>query len=94
MVMFASKALCQGLGQTHSKMKAEGKLARQKKAARKVAEIMYASLQQFSEEEQQKRIKEIHKIAMKTGVKPSRKPSKRSSTRENPRVSRPAARVR
>jgi hypothetical protein len=64
-------------------MKAESKLARQKKAARKVAEIMYASLQQFSQEEQEKRIKEIHKIAMKTGAKPSRKPSKRSSTREN-----------
>jgi hypothetical protein len=75
-------------------MKTESKLARQKKAARKVAEIMYASLQQFSEEEQERRIKEIHNIAIKIDSKPSRKPSKRSSTRQNPPVSRPAARVR
>ena len=75
-------------------MPAETKLARQKKAARKVAEIMYASLQQFSEEEQERRIKEIHKIALKADSKPSRKPSKRSSTRGNPRVSRPAATAR
>jgi hypothetical protein len=75
-------------------MRAESKRARQKKAARKVAEIMYASLQQFSEEEQERRIKEIHKIAVKAGVKPSRKPSKRSATRENPRISRPAATTR
>lgn len=75
-------------------MKAESKLARQKKAARKVAEIMYASLQQFSEEEQERRIKEIHKIAVKIDSKPSRKLSKRSSTRRNPPVSRPAATVR
>jgi hypothetical protein len=44
-------------------MRAESKLTRQKKAARNVAEIMCASLQQFSEEEQERRIKEIHKIA-------------------------------
>ena len=55
-------------------MKTESKLARQKKAARKVAEIMYASLQQFSEEERERRIKEIHKIAVKAGSKPSRNP--------------------
>src|SRR6266704_1165988 len=58
-------------------MPAETKLARRKKAARKVAEIMYASLQQFSEDEQERRIKEIHKIAAKAGAKLSRKPSKR-----------------
>ena len=75
-------------------MPAETKLARQKKAARKVAQIMYASLQQFSEEEQERRIKEIHKIALKARPNPSRKPSKRSSTPGNPRVSRPAATVR
>jgi hypothetical protein len=75
-------------------MKTEGKLARQKKAARKIAEIMYASLQQFPEEEQEKRIKEIHKIALKIDSKPSRKLSKRSSTRRNLPESRPAARVR
>jgi hypothetical protein len=75
-------------------MKTESKLARQKKAARKVAEILYASLQQFSEDEQERRMKEIHKLALKAGPKANRKPSKRSSTRANPRVSRPAARVR
>jgi hypothetical protein len=63
-------------------------------AASEVAEIVYAWLQQFSEEEQQKRMKEIHKMAMKTEVKPSRKLSKRSSTQANSPVSRPAARVR
>jgi hypothetical protein len=47
------------------KMKTESKLARQKKAARKVAEILYASLQKFSEEEQERRMKEVHKIAMR-----------------------------
>ncbi len=75
-------------------MKTESKLARQKKAAREISDIMYASLQQFSEEEQERRIKEIHRIAVKAGSRGSRKPSKRSSTRGNPRVSRPAARVR
>lgn len=75
-------------------MKRESKLARQKKAARDVAEIVYASLQQFPEEEQERRIKEIHRIAVGAGSKSNRKPSKHSSTRENPRVSRPAARVR
>jgi hypothetical protein len=53
-------------------MKSESKLARQKKAARRVAEIMYASLQQFSEEEQEKRIKEIHKISRSGPAKRSR----------------------
>jgi hypothetical protein len=75
-------------------MKAPSKLARQKKAARQVAELMYASLQQFPEEEQNSRMKKIHKIALEAGIKPNRKPSKRSSTRANPRVSRPASRVR
>jgi len=75
-------------------MSAITKLAKQKRAAREVAEIMYASLQQFSEEEQQKRTKEIHKIAQKIGSKPYRKPSKRSSTQQNPPVSRRAAKSR
>ena len=56
-------------------MKTETKLARQKRAARKVAEIMYASLQLFSEEEQERRTKEIRNIAGKAGSKPSRNPS-------------------
>jgi hypothetical protein len=75
-------------------MKPESKLARQKKAAKEVAEIMYVSLQQFSEEEQELRMKEIHKIAMKARSKTNRKPSKRSSTPASPRVYRPSARVR
>ena len=75
-------------------MKADSKLARQKKAAMRVAEIMYASLQQFSEEEQERRIKAIHRIAIKAGAKTNRKPSKRSSTRANPRVSRPVSTTR
>jgi len=75
-------------------MKTENKLVRQKKAAREVAEILYASLQQFSEEEQGRRMKEIHKIAVKAGAKQNRRPSKRSSTQGNSRVSRPAARLR
>jgi hypothetical protein len=49
-------------------MKEKSKLARQKKAAREVAEILYASLRQFSEEEQEKRIKEIHRISAKAGL--------------------------
>ena len=51
-------------------MKTKSKLARQKRAARKVAEIMYASLQKFSEEEQERRMKEIHTIALKAGSNP------------------------
>jgi hypothetical protein len=38
---------------------------KQKKAARKIAEIMYQSLQQFSEEEQDKRIKQVEKVVSK-----------------------------
>ena len=45
-------------------MKRENKLARQRRAARQVAEIMYASLLQFSEEEQERRIKQIRKISI------------------------------
>jgi hypothetical protein len=52
-------------------MRAESKLARQKKTARKIAEIMYVSLQQFSKEEQERRIKAIHKVAVKAGSKPT-----------------------
>jgi len=58
-------------------MTTESKPTKQKKAARKVAEVMYVSLQQFSEQEQDRRIKEIHRIALKAGSKASRKPSKR-----------------
>jgi len=56
---------------------------KQRKAAEKVAAIMYASLQQFSEEEQQKRLKEIQTIGVKASRKPSGKSPKLSSTRAN-----------
>lgn len=61
---------------------------KQKKVAQKIATIMYGSLQQFSEEERQKRLKEIQKVAVKTTRKPSGKFPKLSSTR----VSRPSRR--
>jgi hypothetical protein len=69
-------------------MKTESKVAKQKKAAQEVAEILYASLQQFSKEEQERRMKKIHTIALAAGTKPSRTPSKHSATQANPRVSR------
>ena len=62
--------------------------AKQKKAAEEIAEIMYASLQQFSEDEQDRRVKDIQKIAASAGRKPSGKSAKRSSTR----ASRPSRR--
>jgi hypothetical protein len=66
-------------------MKTESKLAKQKKAARAVAEIMYLSLQQFSEDEQERRIEEIHRIAWKADSDSSPKyfahPKSKGSTR-------------
>jgi hypothetical protein len=74
--MYATEASRRGaqLGTKALQMRAASKLARQKKAARKVAEIMYASLQQFSEEEQEKRINEIHKIALTRDLQPRTRP--------------------
>jgi hypothetical protein len=54
-----------------------------KKAAEKLAAIMYASLQPFSEEEQQKRLKEIQTITVRASGKPSGKSPKLSSTPAN-----------
>ena len=62
--------------------------SKQKKAAEQIADIMYASLQQFSEEEQEKRVKDIQKI----GANASRKPSGRSPKRSSTRASRPSPR--
>lgn len=62
--------------------------AKQKKAAEEIAEIMYASLQQFSEEEREKRLKDIQEIGARAGRKPTGKSPKRSSTR----TSRPSHR--
>jgi hypothetical protein len=61
---------------------------KQKKAAQEIAEIMYASLQQFSEEEQDRRVKDIQKIGATAGRKRSGKSPKLSSTR----ASRPSPR--
>ena len=61
---------------------------KQKKAAQEIAAIMHTSLQQFSEEEQQKRLKQIQKIAAKASRKSSGKSPKLSSTR----ASRPSRR--
>jgi hypothetical protein len=41
------------------------KLARQKKAASEIAEIMLSSLQQFSEEEQEVRIRRIENVKVR-----------------------------
>jgi hypothetical protein len=80
-------------GSSIRQMKPESKLARQKKAARKVAEIMYASLQKFPREEQEERIRAIQKIAIKR--KTNGKTPKRASTPENsPIGSLPAVRQR
>jgi len=62
--------------------------SKQKKAAEQIADIMYASLQQFSEEEREKRVKDIQKIGANAGRKPSGRSPKRSSTR----ASRPSTR--
>lgn len=51
-------------------VKKKSKLARQKKAARAIAEIMYASLQKLPLEEQERRMKEIHKIAVRAEARP------------------------
>jgi hypothetical protein len=42
---------------------------KQRKAAKEIAEIMYLSLQQFSETEQQKRVKQIQEIGKRATVK-------------------------
>jgi len=65
--------------------------AKQKKAAEEIAEIMYASLQQFSEVEQDRRVKDIQKIGANAGRKPSGKAPKRSFTRPSRSSARRAA---
>lgn len=70
------------------------KLARQKKAAREIAEIMYASLQQFPEQEQDRRIKEIDRIGSGAAKQRRKKPSKHASTRANSRVRRRVSTLR
>jgi hypothetical protein len=53
-------------------MAKSGKSIRQ--AAAQVAEIMAASLSQFSQAEQNKRLKAIHKIALSTTCRPVPRP--------------------
>jgi len=65
-------------------MKTESKRARQKKAARKIAEIMYASLQKLPKEEQEERIRAIQKITIRR--KTNGKTPKRASTPQDQRV--------
>ena len=60
---------------------------KQKKSAQDIAAIMYASLQQFSEQEQQKRLKEIQKIGANAG-RPSRQGAEAPVVGQFP-VSRP-----
>ncbi len=54
---------------------------KQKRAAEEIAEIMYASLQKFPEEEQDRRVKDIQTIGANAGRKQSGKSPKHSSTR-------------
>ena len=61
---------------------------KQIRAAKKIAAIMYASLQQLSEKEQEKRIREIASVAIKPGRKLSGKSAKPSSTRASRPLSR------
>jgi hypothetical protein len=70
-------------------MRTSAKLAKQKKAAREIAEILYAALQQFPEEEQQARLRAIE--AVPVSRRQTRKASKRVSTRKSlPSRRRPA----
>lgn len=72
-------------------MKTDAKVARQKKAAKEIAEIMYASLQKFPKGEQEKRIRDIGKISAGIVTKRRGKPSKRVATPKNLPVSRRAS---
>jgi hypothetical protein len=67
---------------------------KQKRAATKIAAIMHASLEQFSEKEQEKRIKEIAGVKVKAGRKLSGKSAKPSSTRASRPLSRRASTAR
>jgi hypothetical protein len=51
-------------------------LAKQRRAAMQIARIMYDSLQQFPEEEQERRIKLIEKVRVRKSGKSSKPVSK------------------
>ena len=54
-------------GETVQDVNTKEKRAKQKKAASYIARPMRESLQQFSKEEQEERVEEIHQIAPKIG---------------------------
>jgi len=70
-------------------MRRSEKAAREKEAARKIAEILYDSSKHLSEEEQAEKFKKFTKIV--SGVSLRKKLAKPSSTSRNPRISRKAS---
>ena len=72
--------------------RSNNKAERQKKAARKIAEILYDSSKHLSEEEQAKKFKVFSKIV--SGPSPRKKHPKLSSTSRSPQLSRRASRSR
>jgi hypothetical protein len=54
-------------------MQAKEKLAKEKKAAKKIAAIMCKSLRQFSSEEQEQKLQDILEITSEIARKPSGK---------------------
>jgi hypothetical protein len=67
-------------------MAAQGKLAKQKKAAKELADIFYTAAQKFSEREQKVKMREFRRIT--STAKPRGKSSKRASLQASSRVSR------
>jgi hypothetical protein len=65
------------------------KLAEQQAAAKRVAEIMLASLHQLPKEEQQLRAKAIEKVKISRGERDTapKRPSTQANLRERPQVS-------
>ena len=71
-------------------MKLSAKAARQREAANRIAEIMYAALKKLPENEQAVAIEAVQKVK----ITANKKASKRSSTPRNLRKSSTAATVR
>jgi hypothetical protein len=67
------------------------KVAKQRKAAKELARMMYASLEEVSQQERRRRLEEIHGIAIKINRRTG-KSSKRGSTLANRPVSLPSPR--
>jgi hypothetical protein len=66
------------------------KVAKQRKAAKALARMMYASLEEVPQQERRRRLEEIHGIAVKINRRTG-KSSKRGSTRANRPVSLPSS---